>query len=223
MPLAFLWVAILIAGLDWIAVAWRNKRIEYFAKPGVMLVLLVWLWSLHGFHGQLAWFSLGAIFCLVGDVFLMLPREQFIPALVAFLAGHISYLIGFNAAWPPLNLASFILLFVVVLPAFQIYRRISASLVAKELEKLLIPIQIYTVAISLMLFSALLTLVRSDWSALPALLVSCGALLFFLSDTVLAWNRFVKPVQRGGLVVMITYHLGQIGILLGSALHYFNP
>ena len=41
-----------------------------------------------------------------------------------------------------------------------------------------------------------------------------GALLFYLSDTLIAWNGFVKPFRNANLAIMVTYHLGQIGLVL---------
>lgn len=48
--------------------------------------------------------------------------------------------------------------------------------------------------------------------------VAVGGMLFFLSDTMLAYDRFVKPIPNGRLWVRITYHLGQILIISGAAL-----
>ena len=36
-----------------------------------------------------------------------------------------------------------------------------------------------------------------------------GAWLFVLSDTVLAWNKFVSPIESAGYLIMIPYYLGQ--------------
>jgi hypothetical protein len=41
-----------------------------------------------------------------------------------------------------------------------------------------------------------------------------GALLFYVSDAVLGWTRFVSDLRRGRVVVMVTYHLGQAGLVL---------
>jgi hypothetical protein len=62
--------------------------------------------------------------------------------------------------------------------------------------------------------------VKEDWIAGPALLVSGGAVLFFLSDTLLAWNRFVTPLPNAKLQVRVTYHSGQLLIVLGAFLHF---
>ena len=83
-----------------------------------------------------------------------------------------------------------------------------------------VPFLIYSITISLMVLSACLTLVKGDWIAGPALLVSGGAVLFFLSDTLLAWNRFVTHLPNAKLQVRVTYHSGQLLIVLGAFLHF---
>lgn len=224
MSITLLAAALVTAFLDWIAVAVKFKLLEYIAKPGVMLILIVWMWSLDGFSGPMLWFALGAIFSLGGDVFLMLPNEQFMGGLVAFLLAHIAYIIGFNQAFPPVNLASLVLLIIVSLTAISLFRRIANSIATTGESKLRLPVLVYTVVISVMLLSALITMVRPDeyWMPYPSLLVSAGALLFFLSDAVLAWNRFVKTLTHARLKVIVPYHLGQIGILLGAVLHFMK-
>jgi uncharacterized membrane protein YhhN len=222
MNFLFLWIALLVALLDWIAVAMNWKTLEYFAKPGVMLALLAWMWQSGAISGQATWFAAGLIFSLAGDIFLMLPAEQFIAGLVAFLLAHLAYLVGFNPTPPPLNLASLIPAVLLGLVAGQIYRGVAAGLAASNNDNLRLPVLVYSGAISLMLLSALLTLVRDEWNAGPALLVSAGALLFFLSDTFLAWNKFVVPLTYGKLRVIITYHLGQILIVIGAMTHFLK-
>lgn len=36
-----------------------------------------------------------------------------------------------------------------------------------------------------------------------------GAWLFVLSDTILAWNKFVSPIESASYLIMIPYYLGQ--------------
>lgn len=222
MSYGLLAIALIIAILDWIAVAKRWKLWEYFAKPGVIIVLLIWLWSVSGFSGHLVWFALGLVFSLAGDVFLMLPREQFIAGLVAFLLAHIAYIIGFNDTRPPLNLVSIFLAIAVGITTLRIYGRIHNGLIASNNKKLKTPVLVYSIVISLMLLSALLTLVRPEWSAGSSLLVSAGALLFFLSDVYLAWNKFVTPVRHGDLIVIVSYHTGQMLITVGAAMYFMQ-
>jgi uncharacterized membrane protein YhhN len=218
----YLWLAIAaaIAVLDWIAVERKIKLLEYFAKPGAMLALILWLWQASGFQGVMVWFGVGLLFSLAGDVFLLLPREQFIPGLVAFLLAHVAYIIGFNAAPPPLNLPAALMALVVLLAALQIYRGVAAGLQASGQTRLKAPVLVYSLVISLMLLSALLTFVRPEWQPAPALMAGVGALSFFISDSVLAWNKFVTPLAHARLITMVTYHLGQALIMLGCAAHY---
>jgi uncharacterized membrane protein YhhN len=48
--------------------------------------------------------------------------------------------------------------------------------------------------------------------------VATGGALFFASDTILAWNRFVQPFDGARLLTRITYHLGQVGLVVGMSL-----
>ena len=212
--------ALLIAIVDWLAVAYKLKGFEYIAKPGVMFLLLIWMWQASAFQGALLWFGIALAFSLAGDVFLMLPQERFILGLISFLLAHLAYIIGFNPSSLTLNLPAFIIIVLVALTMLRIYRRIAAGLVAGGNSSLRIPVLIYSLVISLMLLSALLSLTGITWQALPAILVSTGALLFFFSDTLLAWNKFVQPLRYAPLAVIITYHLGQILLALGAVLHY---
>jgi len=222
MTYTFLWIGLAIALLEWVAVAKNWKTIEYAAKPGVTLALLVWLGSVGGIHGRLVWFAIGLAFSLAGDIFLVLPKEQFIAGLVAFVLAQIAYIIGLNDTAPPINLASIAIAALVGVTAWRIYGAIAAGLAASGLPSLKMPVLGYVAAISLMLISALLTLVRSEWYAGAAWLVSVGALLFFVSDATLGWYKFVRPLRYGQLWIIITYHVGQAFIALGAVAHFLN-
>lgn len=219
----FFGLSFVLAVVDWIAVARGWKKLEYFAKPAMMVALLAFMIQNGGSSGEALWFTLGLAFSLAGDVFLMLPKEQFIAGLVAFLIAHVAYIIGLR---PSLGLPQASLLIalglalLVALTAVQIYRRIAAGLKASGKTSLRGPVLIYTIVISLMLFSAMLTLLNNTWFSLHALSVCIGAALFFLSDAILAWNKFVSPIRYGRLMNMSSYHLGQLLIALGAALHF---
>lgn len=213
-------IALIIAVVDWYAVYAQKKWLEYLAKPGVMVALLIWIVLNGGLSDGLVWFTLGLAFSMAGDIFLMLPRERFIAGLISFLLAHLMYTAGFNLAPPALNLPAAIVAVLIAFTWFRIYRAIAAGLQASGNEALKIPVLAYSLVISVMLLSALLTLTGETWQPAPALLVSGGALLFFISDTLLAWNKFVTPLRYGRLVVILTYHLGQIMITLGAVLHF---
>jgi uncharacterized membrane protein YhhN len=100
--------------------------------------------------------------------------------------------------------------------------RVSVGMAAKGRGRLRGPVAIYAAVISLMAVSALTTLARPYWLGLSATLAAIGAVLFFVSDGLLAWNRFVAPVRRGNLLVIVTYHLGQMAIIAGVAEFIFQ-
>jgi uncharacterized membrane protein YhhN len=224
MSFAIFLLPVCVAALDWLAVARNNRRLEYFLKPGVMAALLVCLGLLGNKNANYdhveIWIGVGLALSLVGDVFLMLPRERFIAGLVAFLLAHVAYVIGLNPTLPPLNVASLLVFALVALVAVQYYRRIAAGLSGRGLNRLKPPVMAYMIVIGLMVTSALLTLLRVGWPPLSAMLFSAGALLFLLSDILLAWDHFVGRLSFGRTPRMIAYHVGQILLTLG-ALTYF--
>ena len=192
MTFTFLWIALVVAIIEWVAVAKQWKSLEYAAVPGVTLALLAWLYSVSGWRGHLVWFAIGLALSLAGDVLLVLPKEQLIAGLVAFLLVQVAYLVGLNDTPPPVNLASIAIAVLVGATALRIYRGIAAGLVASGHHSLKMPVLAYVSAISLMLISALLTMVRSEWMAGAAWLMGTGAILFFLSDTMLGCRPGVR-------------------------------
>jgi uncharacterized membrane protein YhhN len=223
MPTILFALAFLAAILEWVAIFKGWRRLEYFAKPGVMIFLLAWLLLNGAIAGPLLWFGLGVLFSLLGDVLLLLsnerrdlPGKSFLFGLGAFLLAHVAYVLGFNTPAPPFSAVTFGVAFMVIVSALPLIRRILLGLQQKGLRRLLLPVRAYATVISLMLFSAMMTLFRTDWQSSPAYLVSLGALLFISSDVILAWNKFVTPVRRGRLLLMVTYHLGQIALVAGA-------
>ena len=213
-------LALLIAVVDWFAVARKHTQLELFTKPAVMLVLLVWLALNGGLRLPLLWFWLGLAFSLAGDI-LLLPRlDRFVPALLAFILAHLCYIAGYNQAPPPLNLPALVIALLVLLASAQVYRRTAAGLRANGNTALQPLILAYTAIISLMLFSALATLLRPEWRLIAAALAAAGAFLFYISDAILAWNRFIFPLRYGRIANRITYQLGQLLIALAAVLHY---
>ena len=67
-------------------------------------------------------------------------------------------------------------------------------------------VSVYTVIISAMVVTA---------AGTPSWLAFSGATLFAVSDSMIAYNRFVKPFPRADLPIMMTYHVGQL-LLIGG-------
>jgi len=214
-------LAIIFAGLESLALYKGIRKLEFVAKPAVMVCLFIWLTTTAGLQGALLWFGIGILFSLAGDIALIFIDRFFIVGLVAFLLGHVAYLIGFNIPLPQaVTFWSIGFAIVIGLGSVRVLRRIVESLHAKGQSRLVIPVIVYSVVITLMLLAAMLTLFRPDWDATAALLVSFGAALFYFSDIILAWNRFVNPIKNGRMLNIGMYHIAQIMIVLGVALQF---
>jgi len=215
-------IVLAVAVVDWIAVAKGWKKVEYIAKPWTMAALFLVLALVGRFSSlPLIFFGLGILFSLAGDVFLMFSDRWFIPGLVSFLLAHVAYIAGFNLPLPVVSPTwALIVALVLAFSAARLLRPIVAGLAAKGQRKLIGPVVVYGVVITLMLLSAMLTLFRPEWKAPPAALVSIGAMLFFYSDAILAWIKFVAPIKNGRMMNMITYHLGQIALIAGVLIQF---
>lgn len=206
--------------LDWIAVARRWPAVEYFAKPAVMVFLFAWLYAATQLRGAPLWFGIGIVFSLIGDSLLLFPDRLFLPGLAAFLLAQTAYIIGFSAGMAAPNFWTVTLAAIIAFSAVRILRKLMASLKAGGHNQLILPVQVYGLIISLMLFTAMLTLTRPDWKPVAAALASLGALLFYISDIILAWNRFVAPIRNGRLLNMAAYHIGQAALIVGVAMQF---
>ena len=220
MSIVWLLIAVFLAPINWVVSDRKVDKLVFLTKPAVMVALLAWLWSVGGSNGPLLSFFFGALLCLAGDIFLMVPGNFFVAGLVFFMGGHICYITGFKP-----NLASFWpygvpLAAALGLIASVIYRALAAGLSAKGIQRLRFPILIYILVICGMVLSALLTLSHQRWHVGPAVLVSIGGLFFLAADSLLGWNRFVRSVPHERFIGMMLYHLAQFGILIGAAWNF---
>jgi uncharacterized membrane protein YhhN len=213
-------IPLLIAVVDWIGVAKNWIRLRFMAKPGVILALLVLLWVFTGYQGRTTWYALALVFSLAGDIFLVLPQDRFRPALLSFLLTHISYIIAFRNTPSFPILAALLLLIGLVVSNVILYIRVAEGLARAGKDKLKIMILLYQLVISIMVLCALNTLWLDNWTPTSAIWLSAGALLFFCSDSILSWNRFVRPISFGRLKLTVAYHLGQIALIIGAILHF---
>ena len=213
--------ALALAVLHWIS-RWHQWRWVYtITKPAVLIAVIIWSFDASGWQGEMIWFGLALVFSLVGDVILLLPPKFFLGGLATFLIAHILYIIGLNLKPLPINLVVFFLFAGLFLLDMVFMRRVRRGLKLKAFSSFLqIPVQIYSVVIGLMLFSALLTLMRPEWSLVAALWMSGGAVLFVVSDFLLAFDRFFKKIPKGPFWIMIAYHLGQIAITTGALMNF---
>ena len=215
----FFWISGGLALTNWFAVTHNTKWLEYVSKPGVIITLMIWLWRNSHFEGQLLWFGVGLAFSAAGDVFLMWPKRQFMYGLLSFLVAHLAYLVGLRPNILTHPLLTLIIGAIILIIVVIFYRRIYTAYFSGKKEQREAPIvALYALVIGLMLAASLNTWPGTMWEPASAALISGGATLFFLSDALIAEDTFVRPIPHRDLKVMVTYHLGQMGIIAGAVL-----
>ena len=193
-------MAAVFAVADWVAVWRSSKSVEYLAKPLALVALIgVALTIVPEDESMRTWFVVALVLSLAGDVFLMLPRNLFVAGLASFLLGHLAYVAGFGLgeAWPWI-LAVAVVGAAVGTPIVRALRRDGHT-------ELLGPVLAYMAVISVMVACA---------AGSGDLLAFAGAALFMLSDSLIAWNRFVRPLAWAPVTIMVTYHLAQAALVL---------
>jgi len=191
--------------VEWWATHRDRKPVRYVTKPLTLVLLIIVAITLDPTVSPAVhwWMVAGLVLSLAGDVFLLLSEKWFLAGLGSFLVGHIAYVIGLQLAptslgWTLVGLA--VVIVSVLVGGRAMLRRVDLD----EAKGLLGPVIAYVIIISAMVVSAFGT---------AAAFAIVGALLFYFSDATLAWNRFAEKRRWGPLTVMVTYHLGQFGLV----------
>lgn len=211
--------------MDW-ASTWKGWKIRlYIAKPATLFCLILWTVQVSHWQGGMVWFGIALIFSLAGDIALMLNPRYFLVGLGAFLLAHCSFLIGFmplqgNYQQP---VGVILMLGLVGISAVLVLRTLKPGVMkVPRGKRFLTAVIVYGLTLTLMVFSALITFFRADWNTASSILAASGAVLFYVSDTTLGYDRFVKKLKHGQSYVHLTYHLGQIGLVSGAMLHFLK-
>ena len=161
------------------------------------------------------------IACWLGDVALMLVSLKdawFMTGLGLFLAGHIFYIVTYgqhrslsdeNALLPVQKIRASL---PVVLAGTGL-----VVILFPFLDGLRFPVIVYATAIMVMVMSAIFRFGRTNNKSYW--LVLTGAVLFMVSDSILAINKFLGAMQKGGLLIMLTYIAAQFLIVEGLRKH----
>ena len=210
MPARSTWVArgVLFIGLI--------SALLYIADAGKFSVVLSVILKSVPLLGLMVWVRLtardryanlilsGLLFSLAGDVLLEISADLFVPGLIAFLIGHIWYSVAFLSITRELNWPR-------LLP-FAAWVMLAYLLLLPNLKDMAVPVAAYVIVIGAMMWRSATVLtqpvLRWQWLAL------IGALLFGLSDTLLAFKKFNGLIIGPSFTIMTLYWLGQLGLAL---------
>lgn len=203
------WAVVAVAApLNWWAVAAGGRRREWVLKPLVLVALLVAAVLMGATDTTAGWWLLVAlVLSLAGDVALLAGTEtRFVLGLASFLLAHVAYVVAFAVTGVPRGGLALVGLVLVAVLAATVGRLVVPAAARDGGPALGAACAAYLVVIG--------TMVVAAW-ATGRPLVALGATVFMGSDAVLALDKFVRPVRFGQVAVMVTYHLGQVLIVLG--------
>lgn len=211
-PVLVLTVSLLI----WAEMTERKKLIFLFKPISTLIVItaaLMSFWLPATNQVYAVGVLVGLLLSIGGDIALMYweKRKAFLLGLVLFLLAHIAYtvvftLLGRFSAWDILSTLLLVML------GIGFYR-----LVKPNLGKMKLPVIMYIIVISLMVSRALSTIPSPIFSREQAWMIFAGAVLFYISDVILAIARFWKP-WRYHRISLAFYYSGQMLIALAASL-----
>lgn len=217
----WLWLFRLAVVADLAAIYFQRVDVRYISKPLIVVSLMVWLYQqVKTFSGAAMYFMAALLFSLAGDIFLLFEDRNtlfFMAGLGSFLLAHLLYIRAFlllrksepsHARW-----------FWII--AVGIYGSTLLYMLLPYLGELKIPVAVYAFVLCLMLISAVHAF-RNPY-AKPGVMCVAGALLFVLSDTMLAINKFYVGFAYAGLAIMLTYAAAQYLIITGAARRLKHP
>ena len=150
--------------------------------------------------------EVGLVFSLFGDVFLMLPKDRFVAGLVSFLVAHLLYIGAFTGLGAAMEVTWWVL--VPFLAYAAVLLRILLPYVPRALKTAVI---VYAAALLVMAWQA----AERGAAGVPGgALAAIGGVLFVISDSALALDRFRCPFPGAQPLILATYWAAQTLIAL---------
>jgi len=210
----YLSIYLVISAFYLLITAFNQEEMVRVVKPFLLPILLVAVYYTENFSTKKILLT-ALTFSWIGDVILLFADRgeiYFILGLVAFLLSHIFYIVLFNKQTISKTISNK-LSFGAGIGLIVIYFSMMITTLGPKLGSLTVPVVIYAIVISTMLYFSLKG--SFQWEAIPYHSVLIGAVLFISSDSILAFNKFYKPIPVASLLIMVTYLLAQYGIVKG--------
>ena len=194
-------IFILVSFLDVVGIFIENSALQTICKPLIVPALIAWYISKTNAINK--WYVLALVFSFIGDVLLLDKINLFIFGIAAFLITQVIYIFIFSKR---LGKASWQKKITSLVP-FLLFYSVLISVLAPNLNELLVPVMVYGIAISVFGTVALLNYLYDKNK--NTLLLLQGALLFIVSDSMIALNKFHEEQSFYPVTIMLTYILAQ--------------
>jgi uncharacterized membrane protein YhhN len=197
------------------AIVLNIQLAEYVSKPMIVALLaLYFLSQTNQFaSGLKKWVIAALVFSWTGDVLLLFQQNDqlfFLLGLSVFLIAHIFYIVFFHRVRIKEGIKGNPWLLVIVV----IYYAALLTILSPFLGDMKLPVRIYGIVISFMFMLAMHMLAIKNKIAGKWMMI--GALLFVISDSTLAVNKFYQPFELANVLIMLTYGLAQLFIVEGA-------
>ena len=221
--LLWLGIFLLLCAANLTGVLTESQPLIYATKPLLMPALALWFGSrtsgIRRFLRQTLF--AGLAFATLGDTLLLFSGGNygaffFLLGLGAFLCTHLCYIGGFLREVNPRNgylrqQPLLVLPFLLFLVAFLYWLWPGIP------EGMRLPVAVYAATISVMALSVLNLRPHIEAAAFSSMLA--GALLFMLSDSLIAVQKFGQAFPGSHVSIIATYLVGQWALIRGASMH----
>jgi len=198
--------------------AWPG--VHAVVKPLLMPALLVWYALAAGTGRRSVWVMAALVFSCAGDVLLLFQGRPnfFIFGLAAFLVAHLLYIFAYRQHQHEADTSALQhvrklrMAFPVLLAGIGL-----VVVLYPVLGEMRFPVVAYAAVIQAMVIAAVFRWGRTANASFWA--VFAGALLFMISDSLIAVNKFYTPLDGASQWIMTTYLSGQFLIVFGLLKH----
>lgn len=203
-------VAAAISGALCVGGKYSHSRWMVFVfKPLTTVLVLAVAFAVGAFQTSYGHFvAVAIVLSLLGDVFLMLPKDRFVQGLLSFLAAHLALISAFTLEWSGVTWWLFI--------AIGLFATGMYAVLAPYLGRMKLAVTVYILVIGTMAW-----LGCERWLALGSisgLLAAVGSIFFLISDSTLALNRFRTKFRSADFLVLSTYWVSLWLIALSTRL-----
>ena len=192
-------------------------------KPAIMITLALFYWASMQEKKEPIVFSviIAMMFSCLGDVLLMFQQDNsnnFMFGLGAFLVAHVFYIFvykqhqGEQSGNELQGIQKIRFAFPIILSGTGL-----VVILYSHLGDLKIPVLVYAAVLTYMVVVALFRYGKTNAGSFA--MVFGGAILFMMSDSLIAINKFLEPITQANLWVMLTYISAQFLIAKGLIKH----
>jgi alkenylglycerophosphocholine/alkenylglycerophosphoethanolamine hydrolase len=178
-----------------------NFTLRILTKP--IPIICFGLWALNsGTSKYSKTIAISLFICSIADIFLEFKtnNKMFLIGMLFFGLGHAGYILAFLNKTKKLNIEFFL--------PFLIWGGSIMYVLHNKLGPMLIPVGVYSILLVSMMWRALSLLKVWSWKS-EVILIPIGAIIFAISDTLIALDKFNEPISYVRYPIIITYYVAQ--------------